>query len=73
MPKEEPATQMSKIEQKLGKKWYGTMLQVGQIFQLHGQFVLSLGFRGYAALVWKVYSFDLPDGKLGFSMKVPFA
>ena len=41
----------------------------GEIFDLHGKHVLSLGFHGFAALVWSVKRITFPDGSYIFSMK----
>ena len=39
---------------------FGQMMR-GEIFDLHGKHVLSLGFHGFAALVWSVQRIPLPD------------
>lgn len=64
------AKQFAELEQVLGRaKWTGHFLMRGEIFDLHGKHVLSLGFHGFAALVWSVKRITLQDGSYIFSMK----
>ena len=64
------AKNFQELEQVLGRaKWTGHFLMRGEIFDLHGKHVLSLGFHGFAALVWSVKRITLPDGSYIFSMK----
>ena len=58
----------AQLDKKLARRWCGHMLRSGQIFQLHGQTLLSLGFHGFAALVFRVCHICLPDGSHIFSL-----
>ena len=59
---------MTSLDKKLARRWLGHMLYTGQIFELHGQFFLSLGFHGFAALVMRVCHLRLSDGSHIFSL-----
>ena len=56
------------LDKKLAKRWLGHMLQPGQIFELHGIFLLSLGFHGFAALMMRISRLRLSDGTYIFSL-----
>ena len=59
---------VAQLDKKLARRWCGHMLQSGQIFQLHGQTLLSPGFHGFAALVFHVCHLCLPDSSHIFSL-----
>lgn len=64
------ANDFTGLEQVLGRaRWTGPFLMRGEIFDLNGRHVLSLGFQGFAALVWSVKRITLEDGSYIFSMK----
>ena len=67
-----PHVPFKELEQRLGSAWQVALLQKGHIFYIHGCYYLSLGWHGYAALLWAVNTFQLPCGARCFSMLEPF-
>ena len=65
------ARDFTSLAQILGKRWCGHMLRRNCIFELHGKYVLSLGFHGYSAMGYSMKHFHLPDGSHGFYLHVP--
>ena len=57
----ETAPTLEALESKLGKCWLGECLCVGQCFQISGEYWLSLGYKQFAALLWKLEKVSVPE------------